>query len=146
MSYAATIPVDFDCPRSEVYEALCDLGSYPKWNTDMTSISYTGRMHVGLQYTTSTNVLGHVNKATIEVVEMVPNEVIVLASHTGLITFRAVFQLKEITPDSCSVICNLRFKFSTLVFNLARPVVEAAAESRIHGDLETLRSLLREAA
>jgi hypothetical protein len=142
MSYAATIPVEFPFSRHRVYEALCDLGSHPRWNTGLTSISYTGTMHAGLEYVTKTNVMGKINQATVRVVELIPDEAIVLDSSTGLITFRAAFQIQELTPDSCTVICNLRFEFSKLVFNLAQSAVESLAEARIRGDLETLRSQL----
>jgi ribosome-associated toxin RatA of RatAB toxin-antitoxin module len=143
MSYIATVPVKFHCSRHSVYEALCDLGSYPKWNSGMTSISLTERMHVGLEYFTTSDVLGQVNKAKVKVVDMIPDEAIVLESAATLITFRAAFQLKELEPKTCTVICNLRFEFSKVVFNLARPLVESMAEERIRGDLETLRDILR---
>jgi ribosome-associated toxin RatA of RatAB toxin-antitoxin module len=142
MSYLATIPVEFSYPRHIVYEALCDLGRYPLWNSGMTSISHTGRMHTGLHYETSTTILGRVNQAAVEVVEMIPDQLIVLASRTGLITFRAAFELHDTAPGACSVICNLEFKFSNAIFNLARPVVEAVTEARIRGDLEALQAIL----
>jgi hypothetical protein len=111
----------------------------------MTNISHTGRMHIGLEYITTTKVLGQVNKSIVRVAEMVPDEAIVLVSDRGLITYRAVFELRFLTHTSCSVICNLRFQFSSLVINLARPAVESMAETRIRSDLEALRDQLTKA-
>jgi len=141
-SYTATIPVEFPHPAHVVYEALCDLGRYPQWNTGMKSISRTGRMQPGLRYTTVSDVLGRSNEAHIEVMQMIPDKAIALESSTGLIKFRAVFELAELAPNRCSVMCNLRFEFSHLIFNLAQPLVEAITENRIRGDLETLRASL----
>jgi ribosome-associated toxin RatA of RatAB toxin-antitoxin module len=142
MSYSAIIPVEFPYPRPKVYEALCDLGSYPQWNSGMISISHLGRMQVGLEYTTKSSVLGKINKSTVRVVEMIPDESIVLDSLAGLIKFRATFQLRELTPGSCALTCSLKFEFSQAVFDLARPVIESIAETRIRTDLEVLRSSL----
>ena len=142
MSFIATVPVEFPCPKHVVYEALCDLSRYTSWTSGMTSVSYSGRMHVGLEYNTTTKVLGRVNQAKVRVAEMAPDEAIVLVSNSGLITYRAAFQLRFISAESCSVICNLRFQFSKLVIHLAQPVIESMAEDRIRGDLETLREHL----
>jgi ribosome-associated toxin RatA of RatAB toxin-antitoxin module len=138
-SYAATVPVKFEYPRHRVYEALCDLGHYPEWNTGMTSISTTSRMEPGLKYVTTSDVHGLVNRSEIEVVQLVPDEAIVLESKTGLITFRAVFELEEHSADSCSVICNLKFSFSNAIFKIAHSAVESMTEMRIRTDLEKLR-------
>ncbi len=142
MSYVVTIPVEFALPRQRVYDALCDLGKYPQWNSGMTHISFTGRMYAGLEYHTSTNVLGRTNRTTVKVVRLVPGKRIELASVAGLVAFHAAFELSEITSERCSVACNLKFTFSNAIFNLARPAVESITEARIRTDLETLHSLL----
>ncbi|HEX3081937.1 MAG TPA: SRPBCC family protein [Candidatus Saccharimonadia bacterium] len=141
-SYAATVPVEFNCSQHTVYTALCDLGRYPQWNSGMTGISHHGPMTVGLTYTTTTAVMGRVNETRIKVLHLVPNESIVLESEAGLIAFHAEFRLTKLGPSSCSVTCDLRFEFSNLLFQLARPVVQALTETRIRSDLEALRVLL----
>lgn len=142
MSYVSTNPVEFPHSRQVVYEALRDLGHYPQWTSGMTSISHTGQMRTGLVYETKTNVLGRVNKSVVKVVKLIPSEAIVLESRAGLVTFRAVYELAEVSPDSCKVICNLKFTFSNLVFKLAQSAVEGLAEARVRGDLEMLRDSL----
>jgi hypothetical protein len=142
MSYAATIPLEFPCSVKTLYEALLDLSSYPKWNTGMTRISYTGPMYAGLKYETTSEVLGKINRANVVVTELIPNNTIALESHTGIIAFEAIFKLHELDPNQSSVVCNLNFTFSSVIFNLARPVVEFNAQNRIRTDLETLRSLI----
>jgi uncharacterized protein YndB with AHSA1/START domain len=144
MSYVASIPVEFPHPAHVVYEALCDLGRHPQWNTGMSTISHTGHMKKGLIYTTRVMVMGRVNQSTVEVIELVPDKLIVLESKTGLVDFRVAFAVLETDPKACIVTCDLRFMFSNAVFNLARPVVEAITETRIRGDLETLRAFLSE--
>lgn len=142
MSYAATIPVGFTHPRHFVYEAFCDMGRHQEWNKGLTEISYKGRMYEGVKYTTVTNVLGKVSKHNVQVVKMIKDEMIILESGSGIVTFRAVYEFKEVTPDSCILICTLIFTFSKAVFKLAEPVVVTVAENIIRGDLETLRTSL----
>ncbi len=86
--------------------------------------------------------LGRVNRSEITVREFVPSHLIVLESQTGLVSFLTKYNIIEIDGDRCRLVCNAHLMFSKAVFNLARPVIEAVAEARIRGDLETLRSLL----
>lgn len=142
MSYLVTIPVEFPLPRAVVYAALCDLRRYPEWTSGMKSVSDPGPMRPGLVYQTKTNLLGKENAATVEVVQLVPDQAIVLQSHAGLVEFRAVYELADSGPDSCKVICTLKFTFNHLIFQLAQSAVESMTEDRIRGDLEKLRDLL----
>jgi len=142
MSYTATIPVEFTHPRHFVYEAFCDMGRHQEWNKGLTEISYKGRMYEGLKYATITNVLGKVSKSNLQVVKMVKDELIILESGSGIVTFRAIYEFKEVPPDSCNLTCTLLFTFSKAVFKLAEPVVVTVAENIIRGDLETLRASL----
>lgn len=142
MSYIATIPVVFECSRSKVYEALCDLKSFVLWSSGLTSVSHPGPLVVGLQYTTKSTVAGQVNVSKVRVVRMVPHEVIELASETGLIAYRVSFQLKEQGPGTTEVVCVLRFEFRNFVLVLARPAIEAMAEARVRGDLQALRAMI----
>jgi hypothetical protein len=142
MSYVATIPVIFPCSRWRVYEALCDLESYPLWNSGMTHISFTGAMREGLRYETRSLLVGHANLSKVEVTRLVPGEEVELMSESGLIAFRVVFILREVAEETTEVICTLRFEFQNFVLDLARPVIESMAQVRVRGDLETLRILL----
>jgi hypothetical protein len=108
----------------------------------MVRISHTGPMKPGLVYQTTSVVMGMTNNATVEVVELKPDELIVLASKAGLVGFKGEFELTEAGPNSCTVVCRLDFVFSKAVFNLAQPVVETVAKNRIESDLETLRAIL----
>lgn len=142
MPYIATIPVIFPCSRSEVYRALCDLERYPLWNSGMRSISTTERLRLGLRYKTESTVAGHVNVSELEVMKLVPNETIELASKSGLIAYDAVFKISERGPDLCEVICTLKFEFRHFMLDVARPAIETMAQARVRGDLETLRAML----
>jgi ornithine decarboxylase len=126
----------------EVYEALCDVSLYPQWNRGMQSVSYAGRLKPGLEYQTVTEVMnGQTNVASILVVALEPDRKIVLNSQTGLIMFDAAFNLQPVTDTSCTVTCSLHLEFSRKIVNLARPMIEAMAEERVRGDLETLKRL-----
>jgi uncharacterized protein YndB with AHSA1/START domain len=144
MPYVATIPVVFPYTRDKVYEALCDISLYPLWNSGMKSVSGEERLREGLRYTTESVVAGHVNVSEVEVVRLVPNEEIELVSKSGLVAYRAVFTTYELTSKSTEVVCTLRFEFRNFVLDVARPVIEAMAQSRVRGDLEMLRALLTE--
>jgi uncharacterized protein YndB with AHSA1/START domain len=137
--YELSIPVEFPCPPQVVYDALTDLGSYPKWTEDMTHVSTKGPMRQGLQFTTETVVLGRVNRSDITVQVMVPQRLIVLKSNTGLVSFLARYNITDMGGGTSRVTCNVQLSFSKAVFNLALPVAQAVAETRIRGDLENLR-------
>jgi hypothetical protein len=142
MTHRAKVTVEFPCPRHELFEALLDLDRYPLWNSGMVKISHDGPMTPGLIYSTVTHTMGRSNEATVHVIEIVPDEAIVLESRAGIVTFHATFQLKTLSARRSAVSVHLRFSFSRALFNLAQPVAEAIAESRIRADLETLRALM----
>jgi Polyketide cyclase / dehydrase and lipid transport len=142
MSYLASVSVEFPQPSRVVYDALCALGHYPEWSAGMSSISYQGRMHPGLTYQTTVDVLGKENQSTIKVLDMVPDQAIVLQSIGGLIKFVAEFNIQTTPAKGCTVTCRVHLEFSRALFNLAQPLAEAIAENRIRNDLETLRDRL----
>ena len=142
MAYVATIPVVFPCPAAKVYDALCDLGSYPLWNSGMISVSHTGRLKEGLHYRVESMVAGgQVNVSEAEVTRLVPMKEIELVSYTGVVAYKATFRLTE-HEGGTQVVCTLRFELRNFMLDLARPVIEAMAEARIRGDLEALRAII----
>jgi len=142
MSYHITIPVEFSSPPEEVYDALADLGRWPEWVENMTSVSTTQPMRPGLQCTTETQVLGRTNQSEILVRKMIPHRLIVIQSQAGLFDFWTEFHLADMAPSHCRVTLQLQMNFSKALFNLARPVVEATAEVKIRGHLEKLSSMM----
>ena len=146
MTYLVTIPVEFPHPRHTVYEALCDLGGYPKWTSGMKGISHLGPMYPGLIYEASTEIMGKLNVTTVEVVQLVPDKAIVLESRSGMVKFRAVYVLEAHGPQRCKVICSLKMEFDNLIFQLAQSAVGTMTENRIRADLETLCRQLGEPA
>lgn len=140
--YQLSIPVEFPCPAQEVFDAICDLGRFQNWARDVVYVSTTERMHAGLSFTTEARMLGRTNRSEITVQELAPVSLIVLESQTGLVSFLARYNFIAIDEAHCRVDCDVRLTFSKAVFNLARPVIEAVAETRIRGDLEALRASL----
>lgn len=143
MNYETSVTVNFDCARQVVYSALCYLGRYPEWNQGMIFVSHTGPMYAGLKYQTRSRVLGQINAADIEVVNLVPNELIHLKNESGLIGFNAVFLLGDTDGGRSKVTCRLTFNFHKAVLNLAQPAIEGMAQDRIRRDLESLAVILR---
>ncbi|HSX01995.1 MAG TPA: SRPBCC family protein [Candidatus Saccharimonadia bacterium] len=142
MPYVTTIPVVFPEEPAVVYAALLDLASYPLWNSGMKQISTTQPMREGLQYETETVVAGRVNRATITVVRLVPNEEIELISHGGIIVYRADYKLVATGPRQTRVTCRLKFEFRNFMLELTRSTIESMARARIGADLAALRALL----
>lgn len=142
MAYQVTIPVDFACSPRTVYEALADIGRYPEWVSNMRSVSHNGAMHPGLHYVTVTEVLGRTNRTEAVVKKMVQDRLITVQSRAGLVNFTAEYHLAETANSHCRLTLHIQMSFSPAIFNLARPVVEAVAESRIRGELENLRTVL----
>lgn len=132
----------FPCPAREVYAALIDLRAYPEWSGDLVRVSHRGPLALGLKYETETQVMGHKQISRIEVVRLVPDKEIELINDAGLISYRLLFRLIEHSPGETELVCVVRFEFNNLVMELARPQIEAMAESRIGTDLENLRARL----
>lgn len=142
MSYNARATVEFCRPRSQVYEALTDLSRYPEWNQDLLEISDSGHMQPGLTYDTKSRVAGRINAAHVEVVSLIPDELIELVSKAGIIQFEAVFRLDDALSGGTEVTCALHFRFRNFVMDLARPAIEGIARDRVRHDLETLAGVL----
>jgi uncharacterized protein YndB with AHSA1/START domain len=143
MPYIATIPVVFPYPRERVFEALIDLDLYSYWNSGLQSVSHTGKLVPGMRFRVESLVAGgRVNVSDIEVTQLVHPELIELVSNTGVVRYRVTYELRKYGVDATEVICVLRFEFKNFVLDLARPVIEAMAATRIRGDLETLKIIL----
>lgn len=143
MVYKTSATVDFECDRQTVYKALCYLGRHPEWSQGMIYISHTGPMYPGLRYQTRSRVMGQINAADVEVVNLVPNELVRVKNESGLIGFDAVFLISEEEGGRSKVTCRLAFKFHYAVMNLARPAIESMARDRIQNDLMKLAGILR---
>lgn len=141
MNYKTSVTVNFDCDRRALYGALCYLGRHPEWNQGMIYISHTGPMYPGLQYQTRSRVMGQINAADVEVVNLVPDELVHLKSDSGLIRFNVVFLVADRSGGS-RLTCRLMFEFHAAVLKLAQPVIEGMAQDRLQRDLEKLASIL----
>jgi hypothetical protein len=142
MPYVATVPVLFPFPREKVFEALCDSELFPLWHSGLKKISTTERLRVGLRFVTESTVTGRTTTANVEVTRMIPREEIEMVNDSGLVAYQALIRVNERGPDACEVVTTLRFELRNFVLDIARPVIEAMAQARLKGDLETLRALL----
>ncbi|HEY2004726.1 MAG TPA: SRPBCC family protein [Candidatus Saccharimonadia bacterium] len=140
--YEASVSVDFECSREVVYGILSNLGRYPEWNHGMIYISHTGPMYAGLKFETRTRVLGQINAADVEVVHLVPPALIRLQSKTGLVSYNAVYRLKDRANGGSMVTCDLKFEFSKAVLSLAHEAIEGMARDRLENDLLKLAKIL----
>ena len=109
----------------------------------MLSISSSDMLTEGMKFKTESTAAGRVNKSEVLVTRLIPDQEIELVSETGLITYRAVFKLGPVEPNSTEVLCVLKFEFNNFVLKMARPVLESMAQARVKGDLEALRALLQ---
>ncbi|MDB5178789.1 MAG: Polyketide cyclase / dehydrase and lipid transport [Patescibacteria group bacterium] len=143
MPFVTTMPVTFPCSRATVYRALCDLKSYPLWNSGMITVSEPGPLREGLAYDTYSILPGgQTNRARINVVRLEKDEEIELASKTGAITYNAIIRLSSEPSGHTTVVCELKFEFTNFVLNLTKGAVEAIAGARMQGDYEALRALI----
>ena len=142
MLYVSATFVVFPVARSIVYRELADLSNLPSWNKNLVSISPMERLSEGLRFRIASRLGGSLNTSTVAVERLVENEYVELVSKTGLISFRALFNFIENSPNETEVICTLRFEFKGFVFNAARPVVESMAKMRCQRELIELRAYI----
>jgi hypothetical protein len=102
MSYSSTIPLEYPVSAHALYEVLCDLSRYPEWNSGMLKLSDRGHLRPGLRYETVHDVLGQTNVSEVEVMAMVPDRQIILASRTGLIMFEATMSINPTSDTTCT--------------------------------------------
>lgn len=140
MLYIAATFVKFPFARSVVYRELTDLSVFPAWSNSLVSVTPTVAMREGLRFQLANRICGSLNTATVAVERLVENEYVELASKTGIISFRALFNFVETTPSETEVIYTLRFEFKGFIFNAPRPVIEAMATMRSKRCLLNLRS------
>ncbi len=143
MTYLVSVSTVFNLPVERVYEALCFLDDYPLWNISMVRISKNGYLKENMLVETESIVVGQKVVSNFEIVRLVPNKVIEMVNNSGSITYHAMYQLLSESPDESEVICTLRFEFNGFILNLARPIVEGMAESRLRNNMEALQALLR---
>jgi len=108
----------------------------------MIYISHTGPMFPGLKFETRTRVLGQINAAEVEVVNLIANTVIKLRSNTGLISYDATYRLRDKDGGGSVVTCDLVFEFNNVVLDQARGAIEDMARDRLERDLRKLAEIL----
>ncbi len=142
MNYGVSVSTIFNLDPESVFAALCFLDNFPLWHSGMISVSKKGYLKENMLYNTQTIVLGELNKASVEVIRYEPNTTLELVNNAGIVRYHQLYKLISETPSQTEVICMMQFDLKTIASDLARPVIENMAESRVRGDMETLRSLL----
>ncbi len=112
------------------------------WISGLVRVSNTGRMTEGLRYFSESTVVGQVSRYDLLVSELIPDRRIVLLSESGMISFRATYDLADNAEGGTDVVCVLKFAFENFVLHLARPAVESMAKARMQADLEMLSIIL----
>ncbi len=141
-NYLTTIKVTLPADRATVFTAMCDTSRYPLWNSGMKHISVTKPLEKGMQYQTETILAGHVIQAYVEITRLIPNEAIEFTSESGALSYKALFTFQDIDGGHTQVSCTLQFQFRSFVIDLARPVIESMAQTRVRGNLESLAVLI----
>lgn len=108
----------------------------------MISISKKGQMTENMLFETESAVMGRVTRSSIEVVKLESPKTIEMINNAGAIAYHAMYRLISETPGETEVVCMLQFELKSLALNLARPLIEGMAESRLRGNLELLKLLL----
>ena len=142
MNYGISVSTIFDIDSKSVFDALCFLDDFPLWHSGMISVSKKGFLKENMLYSTQTVVLGEMNLASVEVTRYEPNSTLELVNNSGIVKYHQLYKLISESPNQTEVVCMMQFDLKTISSNLARPVIENMAETRLQGDMETLRSLL----
>ncbi|MBW4062005.1 SRPBCC family protein [Candidatus Saccharibacteria bacterium] len=143
MAFSTTLSIDFPVAPVAVFNGLADLSGHPLWNSGMISISHTGRMRAGMRYKVNSIVAGQNILSEVEVVELQPPRLIEIVNNTGSVTYHVTYLLEPV-GKSTRLVCTMAFELEGFILRLARPAIEAMAETRLRHDLETLRLLVIE--
>lgn len=142
MHYGVSVSTHFNLDPKTVFEALTFLDNFSLWHSGMIAVSKKGYLKENMLYSTETVILGEINKASVEVIRYEPNTTLELLNHSGIVKYHQLYKLISESPNETEVICMMQFDLNTIASDLARPVIENMAETRVRGDMETLRSLL----
>jgi hypothetical protein len=86
--------------------------------------------------------VGQITRSSIEVIKVESPKTIEMINNAGAIAYHSMYRLISEAPGETEVVSMLQFDIKSLVLDLARPVIEAMAESRLRGNLEMLKVLL----
>ena len=142
MNYGVSVSTIFNIDPKTVFEALCFLDNFPLWHIGMISVSKKGILKENMLYSTQTIVLGQMNQSSVEVIRCEQYTTLELVNNAGIVKYHQLYKLISETQNQTEVICMMQFDLRSIASDLARPVIENMAETRVRGDMETLRSLL----
>lgn len=130
---------------ARVFEWLTDLDRMPLWSSGLLEVKRRGKMQPGIVFETRSNVMGQVTSATAEVRSLTPERELELINNTGAILYRAVYRLIP-SDDQTELILWCQIEPRSRVFQLARPLIESLAATRLQADMNMLKALIEQAA
>lgn len=143
MPYSISISTLFHIPVERVYQALTFLDEYPLWNSGVIRVSKSGYLVENMLIGMESIVGGKPVISNLEIARLVPHQSIEMINNSGIISYRLMYELLSHSANETELICMLQFTFKNFAMDIARPAIEAMAENRIRGNLESLRILLQ---
>jgi len=130
--------ISIKAPPADVFEYLSILKYHPYWNPQVQSFSSTAALKLGSKYQTDSQVLGVKISSENEVTRFVSPKEIEITNGTGMVKYRANFQLR---PKDGGTFLTLTTTVSTTskAFAFAKPVLTSLARRELQSDLQALK-------
>jgi len=123
---------------SQVFAFVSDLDRHLRWIGGLTYVSKHGQLSPGLRYESRNSAFGTVLAGSHEVRQFIPDQVVEIANVTGPFPSTLQYQLRPVKAGT-EVSCHFVISSNQSIFNLARPLVESLARTRLEHDLRALK-------
>lgn len=142
MAYSITFSVMYDAPPEVVYEAFCDLDSYPQWIAGAHNLTKRGPLKENMLYEYDSVVGDDITHFQVEVIALEKNHSVELLAKSNTLSYHARHIFLSEQPGQTELACMLQVDLPSFMLKLGRPVVESMVETRVRGNFEALKAML----
>jgi uncharacterized protein YndB with AHSA1/START domain len=140
-SSQVTIRIEIAAGQAEVFEYLANLKAHKRWNSSLQELSSTERLKLGTTYESTSIVLGKTNISRNRVTEFDEGHELRIQNDSGPLTYDVCYKL-EADGGKTIMVCECEISGHVSFFNLAAPLLEYMAETKMEADLNALRVLV----
>lgn len=140
-SSRVNVQVNIQAPVADVFAFLIDLDRHQLWNTGLLEVGKTGLLREGMAYATVSSLMGRTFQGRNKVTALAKDQRLTIENQSGPVSYTVTYELggeDEMTRLTCR--CDISGQMS--FFNLAAPLLEYLAQSRLEADLKMLKVLV----
>lgn len=141
-SSRVNVQVNIKAPVADVFAFLIDLDRHRLWNTGLLEVGKTGLLREGMTYSTVSSLMGRTFQGRNRVSTLRKNQILGIENQSGPVSYSVTYELAAVDETTTMLACRCDISGQMSFFDLAAPLLEYLAQSRLEADLKMFQVLV----